>query len=188
MSTTTPEERTNLRTQLERYEGSINHMYLDTRGFVTVAVGHLIVDEQAAQKLDFVYADNQEKASTEVIAEEYRRMKAQEMGMVASRYKAFAELRMEAPAIDTLTDKHIETFDKELGNIYGAEFAGFPSNVRMALFDMIFNLGQTKLRKTYPTFNRYIAAGDWANAATECNRRGISDERNNYVKELLRTA
>ena len=40
----TPSEKQTLRANLEKYEGKINHMYLDSRGFVTVGVGHLIVD------------------------------------------------------------------------------------------------------------------------------------------------
>lgn len=44
-------ERRTLRTTLERYEGRVPHMYLDSRGYVTVGVGHLIGTKSAAIKL-----------------------------------------------------------------------------------------------------------------------------------------
>ncbi|MFT6102207.1 MAG: GH24 family phage-related lysozyme (muramidase) [Candidatus Endobugula sp.] len=35
---------------MERYEGKVTHRYLDSKGFVTVGVGHLIKDLTSAQK------------------------------------------------------------------------------------------------------------------------------------------
>lgn len=60
--------------------------------------------------------------------------------------------------------------------------------MRLALFDMIFNLGATGLSKKWPKFNRAIAKGDWAKAADDCNRPEVQLRRNNYVKGLLRQA
>ena len=33
-----------------KYEGNVPHMYLDTKGYVTVGVGHLLNDVEAAKK------------------------------------------------------------------------------------------------------------------------------------------
>lgn len=38
----TEAEKLTLRGKLEKYEGLIEHMYLDTKGYVTVGVGHLL--------------------------------------------------------------------------------------------------------------------------------------------------
>jgi GH24 family phage-related lysozyme (muramidase) len=58
-----------LKTNIERYEGRVNHLYLDSRGFVTVGVGHLLSSVEKAQELAFV-TDSGEPATTAMIAEQ----------------------------------------------------------------------------------------------------------------------
>lgn len=175
-----------LRDNIQRYEGKVNHMYLDTRGFVTVGVGHLLATVVDAQELGFLEGSD-EPASTDVIAAEYEQVKAQEMARVASYYKQFTALHLTDESIDQITDKHIDSFYKELKVIYDG-FDDFPEEAKLALFDMIFNLGMTGLRKKWPRFNTCVANKDWAAAANDCRRRGIADERNDYVKDLLVSA
>lgn len=179
----TAEEITELRNNIERYEGKVSHMYLDSRGFVTIGIGHLVVDVQAAQKLPLQTASG-EMASEDAIAAEFTLVHQQEGNRVASYYQSFTNLHLSDEAIDALTDKHIDSFYSELKTIY-SEFDTFPGNVRLALFDLIFNLGMTSLRKKWPKLNACIAARDWKGAADNCRRRGIADARNDYVKSLL---
>jgi hypothetical protein len=107
----------------------------------------------------------------------------QEANHAASYYQSFTPLRLSGSTIDQLTEKHIDSFYTELKTIY-SEFDSFPADIKLALFDLIFNLGMTNLRKKWPKLNGCIAAKDW-NAAENCRRRGIADERNEYVKALL---
>jgi len=172
-----------LRINIEKYEGKVSHMYLDSRGFATVGVGHLLKDVGAAEELPFE-KNNDEPATQAEISEEYNFLSQQEGNRVASYYKKFTHLTLSDKAIDALTDKHIDTFYKELTIIYDG-FDDFPEDVKLALFDMIFNLGMTGLRKKWPKMNACIARKDWAAAAENCRRRGIADDRNNYVKSLL---
>lgn len=177
--------RQTLRDNIQRYEGKVNHMYLDTRGFVTVGVGHLLATVDDAKKLSFLQGDI--AASAEAIAIEYDKVKSQEMARVASYYKQFTTLHLSEESINQITDKHIDSFYKELKVIYDG-FDDFPDSAKLALFDMIFNLGMTGLRKKWPRFNACVANNDWASAANDCRRRGIADERNDYVKKLLVSA
>ena len=54
-------EKQLLRKKLNEYEGKIEHMYKDTKGFVTVGVGHLLKDLSAAQKLNFIHQATEKK-------------------------------------------------------------------------------------------------------------------------------
>ncbi|MGF1877175.1 hypothetical protein L4D77_17835 [Photobacterium frigidiphilum] len=54
-------EKQILRKNLEKYEGRIEHMYKDTKGFIIVGVGHLIKDLTAAQALDFIHQTTNNK-------------------------------------------------------------------------------------------------------------------------------
>ena len=52
---------------------------------------------------------------------------------------------------------------------------------------MIFNLGATKITRSFPNFNTALKAKDWKKAATESNRPDVNLARNQYVKQLLNT-
>ena len=178
-----------LRGKLAQYEGRVEHMYLDTRGYVTVGVGHLLADEESAKPVPFVRRSDGNAASPQEIVDDYQAVKAQKSGLRASAYEPHTQLILPASVIDELTENHILTFEGELNNIYGQEsFDSFPEPVRLALFDMIFNLGATKLSRGFPTFDRHINNRQWADAARESHRRGISEARNEYVFDLLNQA
>jgi len=183
--------KTTLRAKLKQYEGQVNHMYLDTKGYVTVGIGHMISSVEEAKKVAFVNATSGTAATKKQIEDEYILIKSKPFGNAYShrRFKKYTKLKISDSTIKQLTNKHIASFENELKKIYGTtEFNAHPDNVKLALFDMIFNLGMPKLKNKYPKFNRYIKAGDYKNAASESNRNGISAERNLYVKNLLSKA
>lgn len=180
-------EKQNLRNKLEEYEGSIQHMYLDSKGYVTVGVGHLLATLAAAQLLPF-YTQAGKKATTAEIKTDYEAVKKQPANKLAVYYKRFTKLTLKKTDIDALTNKHIDSFYKELKRIY-VDFDTFPSEVKLALFDLIFNLGMTELNNNWPSLNKAIKAKDWAKAATESNRKPpVSAARNKYVKDLFNKA
>lgn len=177
-----------LRAKLKQYEGQVEHMYLDTRGFVTVGVGHMISTAEDAKKIAFVKAESGSPATKKEIEDEYALIKSKPFGAAypARRFKSFTKLKLTDSTIDGITNKYIASFEGELKQIYGAtEFNAHPENVKLALFDMIFNLGMPKLKSGYPKFNKHIKAKDYKNEALESNRKGIAAERNQYVKDLL---
>ena len=53
-----------LRKTFEQYEGKIPHMYLDTKGLVTVGVGYLLATVVEAQKLPFIVDKTGKKSHT----------------------------------------------------------------------------------------------------------------------------
>ncbi|HED33785.1 MAG TPA: hypothetical protein ENJ08_06155 [Gammaproteobacteria bacterium] len=183
----TTSEKKILRAKLEEYEGNIPHMYLDSKGYVTVGIGHLLSNVANAQKLPFKNA-SKKAASKEEIKTDYDTVKKQPANRLASSYKKHTKLSLPSTEIDKLTDKHIDSFEKELKKVYTG-FGSFPAEVRLALFDLIFNLGMTDLKNKWPNFNAAIKAKDWQKAADDSNRKSpISAARNKYVKDLLEKA
>ena len=66
------------------------------------------------------------------------------------------------------------------------DFDKFPSEAKLALIDIIFNVGMTDLKNKWPTMNMAIKAKDWAKVAVNSNRKSpISAARNKYVKDLF---
>jgi len=180
----TEEEKAILRKNLEKYEGRISHMYLDSNGFVTVGVGHLLSTVTSAQLLAFKNSKNL-PATNEEIKADYDKVKKQPANRLASMYKKYTKLRLPDAEIDKLTNKHIQSFEEELKRLYG-DFDSFPSKARIALFDLIFNLGMTELNNNWPNFNAAVRDKDWQRAADNSSRKApISDARNKYVEDLL---
>jgi GH24 family phage-related lysozyme (muramidase) len=73
-------------------------------------------------------------------------------------------------------------------NGYDNNFDDFPDEVQKALFDMIFNLGQTKLHSTFTKFNDAVKKEKWDDAAKQSNRPDVNAARNKYVKDLFKAA
>lgn len=189
-TTVTSSLRIMLKIKLEQYEGKVEHMYLDTKGYVTVGVGSMLSDATAATKLPFVHSSTNELATHEQIKDEFLRIKARPYGKseFASKFKPFTTLKLTESVMNEQIAHHIQSFEKELRSIYGDEqFASYPENVKLALFDMIFNLGMSKLKDTYPKFNGHIRNGNYEQAALESKRNGIQASRNAYVANLLRS-
>lgn len=179
------DKKITLRKKLAEYEGTITHMYLDSKGYVTVGIGHLLSSVAEAQKLPFVEQKTGKKAKAEQIKTDYENVDKQAKNRLASYYKKYTTLQLTQSEINKLTDKHIEVFYNELKSIY-ADFDTYPSEVQLALFDLIFNLGMPNLKNSWPTFNSHIKAKEWQKAADNSNRAPpISASRNKYVKDLL---
>lgn len=172
-----------LKKKLVLYEGKIPHMYLDSVGKVTVGVGHMLPTLSAAEKLAFVNAKGSAASKAE-IKEDWDAVVAKGKGFLASAYKHDKSLTLPASKIEAQMNEHIKSFRSELKKIF-PDFASYSEDVRLALFDMIFNLGMTNLKKKFPTFVQAIKDKDWTKAAGECKRKGISGKRNAYVKGLL---
>ncbi|MBR9830186.1 MAG: hypothetical protein GYB41_16370 [Oceanospirillales bacterium] len=172
---------------LEQLEGRIAHMYRDTRGYITIGVGHLLATEQDATALAFIHRDTGLAATPDAIRQEYQALSTRPYGQRhgASNFAAHTNLRLPDAEIDTLTRQHIDRFGHELLSLYGPAFDTFPDPIKLALFDMIFNLGLTKLRRGFPRFNQHIHNRNWTAAAKESHRLGISEARNRSVHKLL---
>lgn len=152
-----PAVRNEVVRKLEENEGRIDHLYLDSVGRVTVGVGHLIATRAGMSSIILhkngnpptTLAELQEKTA------EYDTVAKQPVGFKASWYKQHTKLVMKAADIDTLRDRHINSFHSELTNIYRKtngypkDFDNLPTKVQLALFDMIFNVGAMKIVNTF---------------------------------------
>ena len=171
--------------RLIRSEGNIPHMYRCTGGRVTVGIGHAIKGEDEAVRLPFVDSSGA-KAAEVAVREGYRRVQGAPSDLKAQAYAQFTHLVLAGADIDTLLRSDIDEFVSGIRAEY-PEWDSWPERVQEAVFDMIFNCGPAGFRK----FKRLIAALkalDWATAAAECHRQGISEGRNAETAALFRAA
>jgi len=172
-----------LKKNLVLYEGKVTHMYLDSVGKVTVGVGHMLPNLLAAEKLAFRNAKGATASKSEIKAD-WEAVVAKGKGFRASAYKHDKSLVLPEAKIEAQMKAHISSFRSELTSIF-PRFSSYSENIRLALFDMIFNLGMTKLKNKFPKFVKAVKSEQWSKAAAESKRKGISRKRNEYVYGLL---
>jgi GH24 family phage-related lysozyme (muramidase) len=166
--------------QLEHFEGAIPWMYLDTRGHVTVGVGLMLPDVEAAQRLAFATANG--VSSADEVAAEFERVHGLPMGRPAPFYRQPGAPELPAAAIADVLRQVLEGFDAELRGHFDG-YDSFPDPIKLALLDMIYNLGPDGLFKGYPRLCAAVAAGNWAAAAAGCHRNGPGAERNQWTRD-----
>ncbi|MBW2647435.1 MAG: hypothetical protein JRE23_14925 [Deltaproteobacteria bacterium] len=169
-------------------EGKVSHMYLDTKGKVTVGIGAMLIDLNAAKKLGLVTRDKKSKVTPKQIEDDYNSVKKQPKGKIASAYKKHTKLDLPETEIDALFRAHVKDFKSQLRSKFSG-FDTFPEEAQEALLDMAFNLGAHALKTKWPKLNQEgIDKKDWKAAAKHCNRPDVSLKRNNMVKELFEKA
>lgn len=166
--------------QLIEEEGSIAWPYLDTRGNVTVGVGHRIPNVEAAEDLPWLYRG--QPATLEQLRAGWYWLISQTPGLVASTYRR--DLTLSDAAIRNLLTADLASTRKRVRGVYKG-FDNYPASAQKALLDMGFNLGVAGLILKFPHLHFMAEAGQWAQCATECERQGISEDRNQRTAQLF---
>ena len=164
------------------FENDIPYMYLDTEGWVTVGVGQMIPDVNAAKRYQFLKPLG-EKATAEDIEQDYKRVRAMPAGKPAETYRVQASLVLSEDYIESILLNKLKECDVALRRHY-LRYDTYPEPVKLALLDMVYNLGASKLFGQFAAFEKAVNAQDWRTAATECHRkhRGSTDNRNAWTR------
>jgi GH24 family phage-related lysozyme (muramidase) len=172
-------------TKLKEFEGCVPWMYRDTVGKVTVGVGLMLPNAAAAQTLPF--ARGTHIATAEEIALEYARVDAMPAGRTAAFYKSQRPLELSQQEIDSKLTAVLQGFEVDL-RAQLPHYESLPDSIKMALLDMVYNLGPVGLFKGFPHLVTAIQTGDWQQAAEHCTRRGPSAARNEWTREQFLSA
>ena len=159
------------------FEGRVAHLYRDSaiRGNATCGVGHMVASFLACQSLPFQPA---------ISEGEWAALQSMPSGLVASAYSGVTQGRLSEQAMDDLLAQDIGALLESL-RVAFPEFDSFPDGPSAAVVDCAYNLGLTGLVRGFPKLTAAIRLQDWATAAQECHRQGISDERNAVTASLF---
>ena len=172
--------------KLTYFENSIPWMYRDENGYVTVGVGEMLTSGSKAQALAFVDAAGN-PANTSAILSDYLRVIALPPAMDANSYHTATSLVLPAATISALLTASVQDSDSALNDRFN-NYAAFPDPAKLGLLDMIYNLGSHGLFSGFPSCLGYVDKTDWANAALQCHRMGISTERNLWTAAQFNAA
>lgn len=168
------------------FETPVPWMYLDTRGNVTAGIGQMIPTLAAAHALPFLDSDGN-SATQDAISTDFFRVRGMRPGLAASHYVTATSPRLSGPDMLHLLKSALAYLDKQLPGLY-PDYADFPDAAKLPLLDMIYNLGETKLRDEYIHFNAAVLAREWTIAAVECHRNGPNQARNDWTKTQFNLA
>ena len=197
-----------LKPGLCKHEGVRDYFYRDSVGQVTIGVGHLVRTETDATRLHLARRDDHRPATIAEIVAAFNAVKNEPFKHTgvkdhkthvwgSSHYlglKGAGNIFMPPREVDRLLDRHIAEFYRNLQLSFSAkhgykrDFDAFPENVRLALFDMIFNLGPTKFPWHWPALVKALKAENWHEAARQSRRPQLSADRNKYVHDLFTSA
>lgn len=171
--------------KIKEFEGSVPWMYLDTVGKVTVGVGLMLVNEIAAHALPFTIDGR--PANLDEIGREFARVSAMKKGQLAKFYFNSNGLQLPEEAIDARLRDTLTGFEGYLrSHIHG--YLALPDSAKLALLDMIYNLGPGRLFGEYPRLIAAIERSDWNAAAASSSRRGPAANRNSWAKQQFLAA
>ncbi|WP_158794020.1 hypothetical protein [Granulicella sp. L60] len=167
-------------TKLKQFEGCVPWMYRDTAGKITVGVGLMLPDASAAAALPFLVGIR--AATPQEIAAEFARVDALPPGHASAFYKSPASLELAQQTIDDKLTAVLTNFEADLRTEF-PHYDQFPDAVKLALLDMIYNLGPAGLFKGFPHLVAAVQTGAWTQAAAHCTRRGPGEARNAWTQQ-----
>lgn len=175
----------------ERFEGRVNHMYLDVLGLVTTGLGCLIDPVHLATAVTWVHKDGTPATQTEV-AEEWQRIKArQDLAKLHYKYAgALCQLRLTDEGINALMRARMNVFEGVLAKVF-PEWHVWPADAQLGLMSMSWAMG-AGFTKGWPAFTSACRDRRWIEAAENCSIRSEGNPgvipRNKANKVLFRMA
>lgn len=186
------DEMRNLLPVIRNHEGLSHTMYSDTAGNVTVGIGIFLGSVEAAKALPFSKRSTMHAHGDDVVS--YRAASDSDIATAFQSAKDIANntaltysqkanmwagssVMISDSVIESTLGAHLAADRTALQGLYTG-FNSFPASAKIGLHDMIYNLGETKLRNDFPNFNAAVNRRDWNTAATESHRTGIGETRN----------
>jgi GH24 family phage-related lysozyme (muramidase) len=174
---------------IKRFEGWASHFYLDTKGLVTIGIGHMVRTLDDALALDGFMVGSR-PASRSEIANDFSVVQYAKPAMAAGYYAPKCITRMSGDAILGLFEDDVDTCQKEL-ILAVPGFTEMPETVQAAAIDMRFNMGISRLRAKFPKFMGHMVEKNYQGMLAECKRTEDSENakrRNVWTEAQIRKA
>ncbi len=162
---------------IKAHEEMKKHPYLDTKGNVTIAGGHLVPNKERFVALDLTVKDEDGTVRPATVEEKksaYDQMQAKKQSLngdynqVADSYKDVTKVRMGAPAMKGLLKNDIQTRARSIVNEVGqAVWDGLTMKGKTAMVNLSFATSNRGLSHVFPSMIKAVKAGDLVAAALE---------------------
>lgn len=157
-----------------QHEGAIPWMYLDTKGYVTVGIGHLLLTPHSAAVLEWAIVGQP--------ALEWATVQRSTRGKLPGFYKRLTTSRMSGEGMSQLCRLDLQIKAASLVELFPLADT-LPASAQAALLDIHYNVAGGIM--TFPRLRAAITRGDWVTAARESRRPELSADRNNSTAALF---
>lgn len=157
------------------FEGIVPHLYLDSVGLVTCGVGFMLPNLSAARTLAWSQPGDVDLDWIAVVH--------LEKGRTPDYYRKHTTARLSEQVMRAEFQRRISDFQKQLFRAWPTHLT-YPESVRIALLDMAYTMGVSRLLK-FTELRAACSARDWATAARECSRKRVQPDRNEATKALF---
>ncbi len=176
---------------LKLVEGFAPHMYKDTNENVTVGIGILLPDSEAAKELPFFVRGTGERAHPRHIENAFNKVRNSKIGgrAGANAFRSLTNIEIsEAEAAVRALDA-VDDFLRQLSSTsFFPEFAAYPTSAQTAILDMAYTLGPTGARDKFKRFTGAARRRNWKLAAIESIRTDVGPGRNAITRQWLNAA
>lgn len=155
------------------FEGSVNTMYVDVLGLVTIGNGCLIDTPDGAARLPFVHA-NGTVAEPAEIRVAWHNVKRNANPKMHWKYAVPLNngLRLPDAAVEDLMLERLDQHDAIFARTFPG-WAEFPTEAQLAIHSMGWAMG-AGFPASWPNFSASVRARDWAACAANCKIREVS--------------
>lgn len=144
-------------------------------------IGSITGSDATKKQIEDGYASLHENAATHA-------GKNGKFNVTANNQEGLSHLYLAEDARDKLFESAFTEFSNGLSEKF-SDFNCFPPPAKVALMDMIYNLGETKFsRMNWPNLFKSISQRDWNIAAEQCHRQDIPETRNTNTSDQFKEA
>lgn len=156
-----------------KFEGSVNTMYVDVLGLVTVGNGCLIDTPDGAARLPFVHASGTVAEPSEIRAA-WHNVKKNASPKLHWKYAVPLNngLRLPDAAVVDLMLERLDAHDAQFAKTFPG-WADFPPEAQLAIHSMGWAMGSGFPAK-WPLFATAVRSQNWPVAADSCKIREVS--------------
>lgn len=115
---------------------------------------------------------------------DYLTLRVLPAGKPSGYYERFMIARMPLEGMRSVFDQRVAAFEAQLLEIFDGIV--IPPPARLALVDMLYNMGTKRFRIGFPRLQAAVRAGDWEGVARESHRQKVQDRRNAVTAALFR--
>ena len=168
------------------FEGACGWLYLDTATppRVTCGAGHALFGVESALLLP--WRTGTQPAQTTQVRRDYLAIQTAPAGHTAPFYEPLTVCRLTDADIRGLCQLDIVTRLTTLRKHF-PDLDFYPPGPQQALADLAFSLGPD-FPPAWPLLSASVLSENWPEAAAQCHRRGISEQRNRVVAALFLAA
>lgn len=178
-------DRGRFRQHVSVFENNVSYMYLDIDGNVTIGLGHLLRDANAAKRLPFLERGTTKPAHPAHVENAFN--KVFNSGLANANhtvFKSMTQIDLDLAAIETLFDADVDETLRQLTNTNRfPDYETYPASVQLGMLDLAYNMGTKGFFDAFKVFVKALEDRNWIEVANQSCRTEV-DKNSNVIGKV----